>query len=177
MIKSTESIKFCEEASTLIDTWKALPKKTNCSFPHKESFSPTSLGKFLRSVFLFEYLESGEIVARVAGTSIREFLEQEITGLNLLDICPPEFKESMASHFTKMMETSCTGYLERPYKTPSGLVQLVRSIQLPLLNKDDKPTFFVGVAKSYLLPEHMADLKNFNWDASRDITTEYAHVA
>lgn len=176
MVACMESISFCDESSALIDVWEKLPKLPNMYYPEKTSFSPSSLGKYLRSVFLLEFINDSDIRARVAGTSLREFLGVEITGQNVLDLYPREFLEKMKSFYAGLRVTPCAGYVERPYKMGNENVRIMKSLILPLANPDGEVVYYVGVSKPYHLPEGSAHLKAMNWVSERDMTVHYSDL-
>lgn len=176
MAACMESISFCNEASALVDVWEKLPKAPNMYYPAKTSFSPSSLGKYLRSVFLLEYINDSDIRARVAGTSLREFLGVEITGQNVLDLYPNEFLDNMKSFYSALRTKPCAGYVERPYKMGNENVRIMKSLILPMANTSGDAVYYVGVAKPYHLPDGGAHLKAMNWVSERDMTIRYSDV-
>jgi hypothetical protein len=176
MSKEYHSLRFCEAAAAVTDLWLSLPRRENQVCPDKTNFSPATLRKHLSSVVLYERTVEGEIKVRVAGTSIREFLGQEITGANLLDIFPPEFARAYHAYYENLTEHPCAGVVERPVRGAGGVAYLVKTLQLPLLNSKGEAKFFLGTSKSYPLPKHFTDYRSAAMTASRNLDITYVDI-
>ncbi|MFC3051750.1 PAS domain-containing protein [Kordiimonas pumila] len=177
MVEFNKSIHFCEEASTLVGIWNNLPKTDSIQCPRKDSFNPIKLGKFLRTVFLYERLDQNCIVTRVAGTSLREYLDRETTGENILQTSYAALQQTYSNYFTSLSESASAGYLEHPFQLPSGSLRLQRAIHLPLLDKNNEPRYFIGVVKYSSLPRETADHYHRNGITDNDIVTQLGSVS
>ena len=176
MSNQLEALKFCDEATALTNLWLSLPRRNGAICPTKADFSPMKLRKHLKSVVLYERLKNGEILARVAGTNIEQFLGIDITGHNILEIFPPEFTRAYHRYYLNLAEFPCAGIVERPVRGSRGAAYMVRTLQLPMLNTSGEAVHFVGIAKSYPLPKHFTDYRGAAMTASRNLDICYVDI-
>jgi len=154
------ALNFSEEASALLDLWGSLPRQKGYYCPEKSSFSPVSLGKNLKFIFMLEREDHETLLVRVSGSDIRENLGQEITGKNLFDLLPTEYLFSFKEYYTSLQHYPCAGKVIRPVARPTGGRQLLRTLHLPLLDHNGHARFFVGVMNVERLPMPFDELNN-----------------
>ena len=154
------ALNFSEEANALAALWASLPRKSGQIIPEKSAFSPVSLRHHLKSIFMFERQDEDTLLVRVAGSSIRENLGQEITGQNLFEYLPTEYKYSYRDYYNNLQAFKCGGIVERPAAKSGGGRQLLKSLHLPLLDMDGIARYFVGALKVERLPMHFEEIKN-----------------
>lgn len=176
MENNLNSLKFCEEAAQLTELWLNLPRATGEICPAKSDFQPMKMRQHLRSVVLYERLKDGQIIARVAGTSIEQFLGSDITGQNVMEVYPPEFVRAYHNYYLNLAEHPCAGVVERPMRGAGGSAYLIRTLQLPMLNRNGEVSHFVGVAKSYPLPKQFTDYRSAAMTASRNLEISYFDI-
>lgn len=155
-----KALNFSEEAKALANLWASLPRKNGQVIPEKSTFSPVSLRQHLKSIFMFERQDESTLLVRVAGSNIRENLGQEITGRNLFEFLPTEYKYSYQDYYNNLQAFPCAGIVERPAAKSGGGRQLLKSLHLPLLDVDGIARFFVGALKVERLPMHFDEIKN-----------------
>lgn len=170
------NLKFCDEAARLTDLWLSLPRGKGTFCPSKADFSPMSMRKYLSSVILYERIAGGEIIVRVAGTNLENFLGRDITGHNIFDIFPPEFTRAYHRYYLNLSEYPCAGIVERPIHGAGGIAYFLKTLQLPMLNSAGEVTHFVGVGKTYPLPKHFTDYRGAAMTASRNLNISYADI-
>lgn len=154
------ALEYSEEAKALAGLWASLPRKTGYYCPDKTSFSPVSLRQHLKAIFMFERADEDTMLVRVAGSSIREHLGQELTGKNLFDILPSEYVYSFRDYYNKLRDFPCGGVVNRTAAKSDGGRQLLKTYHLPLLDSDSIPRFFVGALKVERLPMYFDEVKN-----------------
>jgi len=176
MGNSLDSLKFCDEAASLIDLWLALPREAGVLCPAKSDFSPMKMRKHLGSVVLYERLATGEVIARVAGTHVERFLGVSITGQNVLNILPPEYRRAYHQYYLNLAEFPCVGGVERQMRSAGGVPVMVKSLMLPLQNNAGQITHFVGVAQSFPPPKHFTDYRGVAMAASRNLDVNYFDI-
>ncbi len=154
------TLNFSTEAKAVTELWASLPRKTGFFCPEKSSFSPVSLGKHLKSIFMFERSDADTLLVRVAGSEIREHLGHELTGKNLFETLPTEYAYSYREYYNSLQALPCAGVVKRPAAKSGGGRQLLKTLHLPLLDVDGIARYFVGALKVERLPLHFEEIKN-----------------
>lgn len=154
------AINFSEEAEALTKLWSNIPRKTGYFCPEKSNFSPVSLRKHLKSIFMFERQDEDTLLVRVAGSSIREHLGHELTGKNLFEQLPSEYAYSYREYFSGLQSYPCAGIAERPAAKHGGGRQLLKTFHLPLLDTEGVARFFIGALKVERLPLHFDEVRD-----------------
>ena len=173
---SLNSLKINDEATALAELWLALPRKGNATLPAKTDFNPMQLRRFLRAAILYERTRDGDIVARVAGTRVEQFIGHFITGTNVLSQVPPEHARAYQLYFEKLSRQPCAGIIERPIHSSGGGSYLVKTVHLPLTDKFGEPTFFIAVAAASNLPKHFTDYRSAAVRATHNMDISYVDI-
>lgn len=155
--KPFDQLRFCRSASALIDHWLNL-RQAGATCPSKSDFTPMKLGRHLPDVFMLEWVNEDTVFIRVAGTRTTNVTAQDSTGKNLLDVCLPEHASSFREFYHKMRSGGHAGVTEHPLPN-AAFPCLAKSLQLPLLDKNGEPTFFVGVAKAISIDKRQQDFR------------------
>jgi len=176
MNSQLNNLKFCDEATALIDIWRAMPRESHAVCPAKSDFMPMKMRRHLRSTILYERRAKDEIIIRVVGTTLDQFIGQHLTGKNILSIIPPEHGRSFNRYYENLHKYQCGGIMERQIRSAGGSINMVKTMQLPLLNPQGEATFFVGIAIPGTLPKHFTDYRSASVHASRNIDITYVDI-
>ncbi|UTW60092.1 PAS domain-containing protein [Kordiimonas sp. SCSIO 12603] len=169
---------FRSSAATerLIDTWLSLPREAGALCPKKSAFSPTSLGKHLNQVVLFEHLGPREIMIRVIGTGIQGYLHEKMTGKNLFDLLPPEHVMAYSHYYKNLRELPCAGSTERPLRGKNGTVFLACTVHLPLTDEEGNVRYYLGMTQASPIPKHFTDYRSVGITAANNLSISYSDI-
>lgn len=144
-------LKYSDATRELVSCWYGLPRAEGAVCPKRSDFSSIQIGAFLAEVFISEWKEDGGLQIIQAGTKLDHLLGQDITGLDIFDVLPPELVEDERAYYQALRDTPCAGMITRRAKNLQGKPFVYRTMQLPLLDPYGKISCFVGtgVALSY----------------------------
>lgn len=176
MPTALNSLKINEEATALVDLWLSLPRRNAAKLPAKSDFNPMHLRRFLRAAVLYQRTPNGEVLARVAGTRVEQFIGQFITGKNILKLVPPEHSRAFHLYYEKLSLQPCAGTIERPVHSAGGGSYLVKTVHLPLLDEAGEATYFISVGVASGLPKHFTDYRSVAVRATRNLDISYVDI-
>ncbi|PHQ70142.1 MAG: hypothetical protein COB93_06290 [Sneathiella sp.] len=123
------------EAEEFADYWRSLPR--DGGVPNRSAFDPTKIVRLLPGIAMYEVQSGEEVISRLAGTELVEFFGQEITGKNLLDLWPDEFRDEASRSVTMMVTQPCGIIVILAGRTRSGKIARSAAVGFPLLDHDD----------------------------------------
>lgn len=145
MTSNFDALRIHDSASKLLNIWLDI-RLDHQVCPSKKNFLPMSLGRTLPDVFLVEWQAHDRVMIRVAGSRTSEITAGDKTGMNIFDVCQPKHVLPLQNFYTKMIEGRTAGVTEQTIlSTHDGLV--AKAVQLPLLDNDGEPRFFVGALR------------------------------
>lgn len=155
-----DELRFYASAATLVDHWTDLLTPGQIC-PAKKDFSPMRLGKSLPDVFMLEWRDEDHIIIRVAGSRTINVTQTDTTGMNMLDVCIPEHRETLKDFYRKMRTGLYAGVTEHAL-SKTALPCTAKGLQMPLLDENGEAIFFVGVTKAVPMVKKQQDFRQKN---------------
>lgn len=125
--------------------WKSLQAVATGDLPVWSQFSPGKITALLPYVYILEHRSPEEMHVRLIGTSLDEVSGVAITGMNYLDVCPPQdapvYKEVTKHVFAR----PCASLLVRDVMFESGKTYTLSSLGFPMNNTEGKPQITLGL--------------------------------
>ena len=135
----------------LFDYWRALPQLGG-RLPLRAQIDPGALRTLLPYLQIMERLDAGTVVMRLAGTALRQLYGMEMTGRDMLDLVPPSHRPTRRWRVATAAAHPCGMVYSREQRYPSGAVDEVETLFLPLAVAGDPPEAparqFIGLAAS-----------------------------
>jgi len=100
--------------------------------PRRGDMVLRDIAPLLGSVALFEPRGADEILIRLAGTSLRELVDFELTGRNFRDITAPADWPLRRRRLATMSARPCGGFMHYRDVQPSGRTVMFEAVTLPL---------------------------------------------
>ena len=100
--------------------------------PHRSDVELRDIARMLDRVALFEIRGPDEIIIRLAGTSLRDIVDFELTGRNFRDFTAPADWPERRSRMQTMSSLPCGGRMTFRQIQPSGRTMEFEAITLPL---------------------------------------------
>lgn len=88
--------------------------------------------QFLPLISLLESRSPTEVVFRVAGSRLRDYLGVDLTGSNYIDLAPETFRQIRIWRLQQEVTWPCGALFIYPHRFPSGHVAPAETISLPV---------------------------------------------
>ncbi|HVJ53796.1 MAG TPA: PAS domain-containing protein [Aliidongia sp.] len=137
------------KSKTFVRAW--LGWRGERSLPLRSKLDLVDVKPLLRLVMLTEVRGPDEIMVRVCGTQLSEYLGFELTGRDLLALTPPADRPIRRYRFREMAGRPCGAVFQHHHVMPSGRLYPSEVIMLPI-DPDDP-------AKPRLLMHNFAPLR------------------
>lgn len=133
----------------LADYWTSLRQPGH--LPRRSQVDPGAIRSLLPFLYIIEVRDTGVFI-RLAGTALRQLYGIEMTGRNMLDLVAPEHRPARHWRTLRAAGHPCGTCYVRRHRYPSGAVDDVESLFLPLTLDDAPDTLrarqFIGIAAS-----------------------------
>jgi hypothetical protein len=114
--------------------------------PRRSNVKRKEISRILPRVMVLEVISPDEARFRLVGTSYLEIFGVELTGLNFVNLVPPEDREVRGGRLLAMVNTPCGSYMATPDPNTSSTGNVLHTLSLPVLpNIPDKPMQFFGI--------------------------------
>lgn len=148
-----------EAFDQLTQYWRGLQARADGAVPTRASFNPAEIVPLLPHIFLLERKSDSHLEIRICGTALDELTGVPVSGLNYLDVCPPDQSRIFKRVMHQVLAVPCGARLEREVTFKSGRSFVFRSQGFPLADADGIPRYYAGLLKS-LRPMTFEDMKN-----------------
>lgn len=142
--EKVRDLTYSKATQELISCWYDLPRAEGAVCPKRSDFSSIRIGAFLAEVFISEWKDHDTLQIIQAGTKLDRLLGQDITGLNIFELLPPELLEEERSYYSLLRDTPCAGMITRHAKNLKNQPFVYRTMQLPMLDPRGNIQYFVG---------------------------------
>lgn len=126
-IAAMVTTKTCKD---LADYWTSLCPVGG--LPLRADVDPAAIRPLLPYIYILELKSDDAVFVRLAGTALRRLYGLEMTGMNMLDLVPPEHRASRLWRTLQAMSRPCGMSYVRNHRYASGAVDAVESIFLPV---------------------------------------------
>ena len=100
--------------------------------PRRADLDLASIRKMLPMVLMIEVISPTEAPIRVAGTRLREFTGYELTGINYIELAPPQRRDIRGHRTWESACQPCGTHLIYHHRYRSGLVAKAEVLSLPI---------------------------------------------
>jgi hypothetical protein len=114
----------------LLAYWDAL--RGDRLLPKRSEIDPAALVAILPYVSIVEVRDPDTMVYRLCGTALRDIMGIEATGLNMLDLAPPEGRRQRAYRNWVAATRPCATAYELSLTYPSGAIYAHEGVSLPV---------------------------------------------
>jgi len=121
----------------LLDYWQGLRK--GALMPTRADFRPQEIRRLLPHIVLLERRGPESLIIRLAGTRIYDLFGRDVTGMNLIEITPPEFRATRMSRLSAIIDHPCGSLSEFKFMRPMGATGWMEILALPLAMPGDAP--------------------------------------
>lgn len=125
--------------------WKSLQAEADGPIPRRSQFNPVNIPTLLPYVYILEHRSPEEMLVRLIGTSLDEISGNSITGLNYLDVCPPQDAPIYAEITKNVFALPCASLVVRDVLFESGKSYTLSSLGFPVENTDGRPKITIGL--------------------------------
>jgi len=125
--------------------------------PQRSDLELRDIAPILGRMALFELRGPDEVIIRLAGTTLRDIVDFELTGRNFRDITAPADWPERYRRLSTMARHPCAGFMSYRDVQPSGRIVLLEVITLPLdSDQPGKPPQLISctsqLGRSFELP-------------------------
>lgn len=125
--------------------WKSLQAAVDGHLPAWSKFDPSKITAQLPYVYVLEHRSPKEMLVRLMGTALDEISGVPITGLNYLEVCPPD-DATLYIEITKHVRAQpCASMVVRDVTFESGKNYTLSSLGFPMTDDHGVPTYSVGL--------------------------------
>jgi hypothetical protein len=121
-----------EKFARFLAHWQAL--RADAHVPTLADFLDKPLPQLQPWISIFDVVENN-LVLRLVGTSMVQFIGRDFTGTTLEDFAAPDGREEIRSPYLKIIQQPCGGLASTLWATSHGRDVEIRSIGLPLVRK------------------------------------------
>lgn len=125
--------------------WKSLQAAATGPIPLWSQFDPSKITPLLPYVYILEHRSETDMHVRLIGTSLDEVSGVAITGLNYLDVCPPQDAPIYTEVTKHVFDKPCASLLVRDVTFESGKSYTLSSLGFPMDNTDGRPPITLGL--------------------------------
>jgi hypothetical protein len=99
--------------------------------PPRADIKPRDVKSHLPGIAIMELHNNGSVVCRLAGSALAMGLGIDPTGMDVIAITPPEFREARMSRYRRVANGAVSRCV-KPHLTRFGSTIMIEDIQLPL---------------------------------------------
>lgn len=125
--------------------WKSLQAEAGGALPFRSQFDPGQIPALLPYVYILEHRSPEDMHVRLVGTSLDEISGNAITGMNYLDVCPPQDAPIYQEITKNVFSVPCASIVVRDVLFESGKSYTLSSLGFPVDNQDGKPQNTIGL--------------------------------
>ena len=148
-----QAFAYNEATKILVDYWLSLPRPDGALCPARDDFRMMDLSEISDQLFLNERYSDDNICVVQSGRTINKQLGADLTGLNFLELLPPQQFSIERAYFKALSDLPCAGYITRFSSQAEGRNFIFKSTHLPLLSNGGTVDFWVGTGA--ILEENM----------------------
>ena len=127
--RAVESLGFGKSNLELARYW--LSRWKNGAPPLRADIRPRDVKRQLPGIAILELPGDGSVMCRLAGSALAMGLGIDPTGMDLIAITPPEFREVRISRYRRVAGGAVSRCV-KPHQTRFGATIMIEDIQLPL---------------------------------------------
>lgn len=135
-MKAFEEIEWItEESKEFALYWRGIESES--LVPRRSKLDPTKIVSLLPGIQIYEVLSETEIISRLAGTDLAAQMGTELTGRNLLDFYPENFRAEAGKVMMELTQRPCGIITIIAGTAQSGHKVKTISVGFPLLDDND----------------------------------------
>jgi hypothetical protein len=127
--RAVESLGFGKTNLDLARYW--LSRWKNGAPPLRADIAPRDVKKQLPGIAILEWHSDGAVMCRLAGSALVMGLGIDITGMDMIAITPPEFREVRMARYRRVAN-GAVSRCAKPHRTRFGATVTIEDILLPL---------------------------------------------
>lgn len=127
--RAVESLGFGKSNLTLARYW--LSRWKDGAPPQRVDIKPRDVKRHLPGIAIMEMRNDGAVMCRLAGSALAMGLGIDPTGMDLVAITPPEFRDARLSRYRRVANGAVSRCV-KPHQTRFGATIMIEDIQLPL---------------------------------------------
>ncbi|WP_417450102.1 PAS domain-containing protein [Kordiimonas sp.] len=124
--------------------WQQLRTANSNSLPQKVALQIAGLRTVLPNIVLSEHVNADTVLIRLAGSAVEAMTNRTLSGVNLLDLTPPEQRTRIGKVYKNLFSMPCGFYISETIRIDDGKKFILSALVLPLADKKGVPCFTVG---------------------------------
>lgn len=171
-----QALAYNEATKILVDYWLSLPRPSDTLCPARNDFRMMDVSEISDQLFLNERYSDDNICVVQSGGMINKQLGADLTGLNFLELLPPDQFSIERAYFKALSELPCAGYITRFSSQAEGRNFIYRSTHLPLLSNGGNVKFWVGTGAILEENKFPADQPTIRFGQLQTLEREYFDI-
>lgn len=99
--------------------------------PERADIKPRDVKSHLPGIAIIELRQDGSVMCRLAGSALAMGLGVDPTGMDLVAITPPEFRDARLSRYRRVANGAVSRCVT-PHRSRFGMTVMIEDLQLPL---------------------------------------------
>lgn len=124
--------------------WQGLRAGDTARIPPKSAIRMQGLRDILPNIVISERIDAHTITIRLAGSGVEDSVGQRLTGVNLIDLSPPNQHDGIRAIYTAVFSKPCGFHITEELRLKGGRKAHLHALVLPLGDEADSTRFTIG---------------------------------